>query len=157
MSIASSLYDNDFYGWAQQQAQALRQRRFDALDMDNLIEEIESIGRGEIRLLENHLTVLFMDFLQWKFQPERRGQHLKADIMRERRKIAHHLKENESLNALLTDVLDDAYSCSIFMAARETGMPLETFPSRCPWTFEEIMHTDVWPEAPPSPQTPPAI
>jgi len=157
MSIASSLYENDFYGWTQQQAQALRQRRFEALDMDNLIEEIESIGRGEIRLLENHLTVLLMDLLQWKFWPERRGLQLEADIMRERRKIVNHLEENAGLNALLTDILDDAYDSSIFMAARETGMPPETFPSRCPWTFEEAMHADIWPEALQTSPTPTSV
>lgn len=47
----ASLYENDFYGWTTETAKALRERNYRSLDMQNLIEEIESIGRTEAREL----------------------------------------------------------------------------------------------------------
>ena len=38
-------YDADFYTWTQVQAQALRVKDWQALDMENLAEEIESLGK----------------------------------------------------------------------------------------------------------------
>jgi len=50
MNTASApLYETDFYGWIQQQAGVLRAGSFAALDLDNLIEEVESMGRSEQR------------------------------------------------------------------------------------------------------------
>ena len=42
-----SLYENDFYEWTQKQAQLLREQQWYQLDLNNLIEEIESLGRQE--------------------------------------------------------------------------------------------------------------
>jgi hypothetical protein len=53
----SNVYESDFYAWAMEQAALLRERRLDAADIDNIAEEIESMGRGEKRELVNRLTV----------------------------------------------------------------------------------------------------
>ena len=49
-------YDKDFYSWTQEQAELLKHGRFSELDIDNLIEEVESMGRSEKRELESRLT-----------------------------------------------------------------------------------------------------
>ncbi len=41
---AKSVYDQDFYVWTEVQAELLRRRRFEELDLDNLIEEVEGLG-----------------------------------------------------------------------------------------------------------------
>jgi hypothetical protein len=64
----SQLYDSDFYGWTQQQAKLLRQKKWESLDLANLVEEIESLGRGERQELENRLAVLLGHLLKWQFQ-----------------------------------------------------------------------------------------
>ena len=61
-------YDQDFYGWTQEQAALLRAGRLNDLDIENLIEEVETMGRSEKRELESRLTVLFVHLLKWKYQ-----------------------------------------------------------------------------------------
>lgn len=67
-------YEQDFYGWTQEQGALLREGRFNALDIANLIEEIETMGRAEKRELQNRLMVLLVHLLKWKYQPARRGR-----------------------------------------------------------------------------------
>ncbi len=66
------LYERDYYSWALEQAQALRARRTEALDWENLAEEVEGLGRGEVRELESRLEVLLVHLLKWRYQPKKR-------------------------------------------------------------------------------------
>ena len=63
------LYDTDFYQWTQTMALALRQGHWQDLDIENLVEEIESLGRSEKRALKSRLEVLLMHLLKWAYQP----------------------------------------------------------------------------------------
>ena len=56
-------YERDFYGWTQEQA-ALLKSDGNELDIANLIEEVETMGRSEKRALESRLTVLLLHFAQ---------------------------------------------------------------------------------------------
>jgi len=67
-------YDKDFYSWTQEQAELLKHGRFSELDIDNLIKEVESMGRSEKRELESRLTFLLLHLLKWKYQEVRRGR-----------------------------------------------------------------------------------
>ncbi|MBR0129054.1 MAG: DUF29 family protein, partial [Neisseriaceae bacterium] len=53
--MANTLYNTDFAAWAYQQAALLKDRRFDELDLDEIIEEIESMGRAEHRDLMSRM------------------------------------------------------------------------------------------------------
>jgi hypothetical protein len=53
-------YEKDFYSWTQEQADLLRNGQFNNLDIPNLIEEIETMGRSEKRELESRLTILLI-------------------------------------------------------------------------------------------------
>jgi hypothetical protein len=44
-TLMQSLYDTDFYAWTQEQAKLLRHQQWSQLDLPNLIEEIESLGK----------------------------------------------------------------------------------------------------------------
>ena len=52
---ANELYEADFYAWTQEQARLLRERRWDDLDLDNLVDEVESVGRSDKRQIESRL------------------------------------------------------------------------------------------------------
>ncbi len=54
--MAAALYDEDFVAWLDAQVAALRERRFEELDLDNLIEEVEAIRRAELRSVEHHAS-----------------------------------------------------------------------------------------------------
>lgn len=50
-----STYETDFYRWTQETAELLRQRKFTELDLEALVEEVESIGRRERSEIEEKL------------------------------------------------------------------------------------------------------
>src|ERR1700691_5139612 len=66
--MRNSNYETDFYGWANEQAALLRAGQLSAADIENIAEEIESMGRGEKRELVNRLSVLLAHLLKWRFQ-----------------------------------------------------------------------------------------
>jgi Domain of unknown function DUF29 len=46
-NLIPNLYEQDFYAWTQQQSHLLQHQQWHQLDLPNLIEEIESLGRKE--------------------------------------------------------------------------------------------------------------
>jgi len=145
-TATAQLYETDFYGWIQRQAETLRARNFANLDLENLIEEIESMGRSERRELESRLEVLLMHLLKWVFQPERRGASWEATIEEQRKRVVDHLRENPSLKSKLPDIYRDTYDYAVLGAFKDTGLSKSTFPKQCPWTFEQVIDDTFWPE-----------
>jgi hypothetical protein len=84
----NALYETDFYAWTQEQARLLRERRFDDLDLDNLVNEVESVGGSEKREIRNRLTILLGHVLKWKYQPGRRGNSWIETIFEQRGQLA---------------------------------------------------------------------
>jgi len=145
-TATAQLYDTDFYGWIQSQADTLRSRNLANLDFDHLIEEIESMGKSQKRALTSRLEGLLMHLLKWQYQPDFRGKSWQFTIEEQRIRIVAHLKENPSLKGKLPACVDEAYTHARRLAARETGMDTSTFPAQCPWTFDELMDEHFWPE-----------
>ncbi|WP_250123814.1 DUF29 domain-containing protein [Chroococcidiopsis sp. CCMEE 29] len=54
----SALYDQDYCLWLETTVKLLRERRFEALDLDSLVEEIEGLAKADKRDLRNRLTIL---------------------------------------------------------------------------------------------------
>ncbi|MFV3130246.1 DUF29 domain-containing protein [Niveispirillum sp. KHB5.9] len=142
-----SLYEKDFYAWANQQAALLRAGKLDAADIALIAEEIESMGRSEKRELVSRLTILLLHLLKWQFQPSLRGQSWRLSIANARDQLADHLDDNPSLKHKLDEAVVSAYRYATRQAAIETGLPQATFPANCPWSFTQIAGADFWPEA----------
>ncbi|CAK0748785.1 DUF29 domain-containing protein [uncultured Gammaproteobacteria bacterium] len=140
-----SLYEHDFYAWANEQAALLRSGNLAAAEIERIAEEIESMGRSEKRELESRLDVLLLHLLKWRFQPSLRGNSWRLTIKEQRRKLTRHLEQNPSLKAELNPVIADAFGDALIEAERETGLPENAFPTTCPWSFETIMDADFWP------------
>jgi len=145
-TATAQLYETDFYGWIQNQADSLRVRSLSNLDYDNLIEEIESMGRSEQRALESRLDVLLTHLLKWQYQPTLRGKSWQLTIREQRKRIANHLRKNPSLKSLVPETYEEAYDYAVLRAAKETGMDESVFPTQCPWTFDQVMNGDFLPE-----------
>jgi Domain of unknown function DUF29 len=139
-------YENDYYGWANQQAQLLRSGKFTEADIENIAEEIESMGKGEKRELVSRLTVIIMHLLKWQFQPQKRCASWEASIKIQRIQTKKHMRDNPSLKAKIQESIEDAYEVAIIEAALETGLPKQTFPTSCPYSFEQIMDEGFWPD-----------
>ena len=142
----NSLYERDFYAWANEQAALLRAGRLAEADLENIAEEIESMGRSEKRELNSRLRVLLMHLLKWRHQPTLRSKSWSNTIAAQRDDIVDHLADNPSLKDKLPEVLTSAYRKAILDAAAETGIDSSTFPSTCPWTYDQIMDAAFWPE-----------
>jgi hypothetical protein len=135
----SDLYDSDFYAWATEQAGLLRSANLSAADVAHIADEIESMGRSERNQLTNRLAVLLAHLLKWQFQPGLRGNSWRLTIREQRRRAARILSQNPSLRASLDAILADAYGDALLIAERETGLPESTFPTTCPWTFDQAL------------------
>lgn len=143
----SSLYERDFYAWANEQAALLRAGKLTQADIEHIAEEIESMGKTEKRELTSRLTVLLLHLLKWQYQPARRGASWEVTISNQRRDLSVHLKDNPSLKAKLGEAIEYAYANARGEAYAETGLPKTNFPSTCPWSFEQIMNEGFWPES----------
>lgn len=143
----SALYERDFHAWTGQQAALLRAGRISDIDLANLAEEIESMGRGERQELVDRLTVLVLHLLKWRFQPGRRGASWEATIKLQRRDIAKHLSENPSLKPFLPEATVDAYERGMLRAVAETRLREASFPIANPWTPEQMLDPAFLPDA----------
>lgn len=139
-------YDTDFYGWTQEQADLIRAGRTEDLDLKNLLEEIEAMGRSERRELESRLQELFMHLLKWQYQSERQGRSWQLTIEEQRLRALKVLSENPSLKSKLSDIIADAYRIAVINAERETNIRRSVFPETCPWTFEQAVDASFWPQ-----------
>lgn len=142
----ATLYDTDFYAWTAEQAALLRAGRWSEADVENIAEEIESMGRSERRELVSRLTVLLMHLLKWQFQPTLRGRSWRSTIREQRYRLDRHLHHNPSLKSQLAEALEEAYALAVIRGERETALDGASFPPDCPFTFDEAIHPDFWPE-----------
>jgi hypothetical protein len=139
-------YDTDFYAWANEQAALLRAGRLAEADVENIAEEIESMGRSERRELVSRLTVLLLHLLKWRYQPGLRGRSWTLTIEQQRMEVGDHLSDNPSLKSQLGDVIAKAYGYARIEAERETRLKSSVFPLACPFTFDDAMNPDFRPD-----------
>jgi hypothetical protein len=132
-------YERDFYSWLMEQARHLRDGRFEALDCDNLAEEIESLGREQFNKLVSALRVLMAHILKWDHQPDLRSRSWTLSIQEQRIEIADVLDDNPGLKPRLPEAIARAYRRARIEAAKETGLEEDKFPAVCPYAFDELI------------------
>ena len=142
----NSLYESDFYTWTQEQARLLRERRFDDLDLDNLVDEVESVGSSEKREIRSRLKVLLTHLLKWKYQPGFRGNSWRRTIRRQREAIAEIIEDSPSLRAYPSGVIHTAYTGATLSASAESGLAIGVFPEECPFSLAETLDLEFFPE-----------
>jgi hypothetical protein len=142
-----SLYERDYYTWALQQARALKEHRLEELDWENLSDEVESLAKTERRELRSRLEVLLEHLIKWQFQPQRRSRNWTASVAVHRHEIREHLDENPGLKPEVSGVLAQAYkSARLEVTGRFLRRSDPQPPDSCPWTFEQAMDEQFWPE-----------
>src|ERR1700675_2149873 len=85
---AGASYDRDFYTWSLEQARLVREGRWNAVDRDNVAEEIESLGREQFNKLASALRVLTLHMLKWDQQPQLRSRSWALSIETQRLELA---------------------------------------------------------------------
>ena len=139
------LYETDFHAWTIEQAKFLRNGAWNCLDISNLVEEIESLGRQEQSQLESRLEVLIGHLLKWEFQPSKRSKSWFATMREQRRKIIRLIERNPSLQPYLPRTLEEIYQDALDLAVRETSLNYKDFPQVCPYNLEQILDFEFFP------------
>jgi hypothetical protein len=143
---SQNLYEQDYYLWLENTVQILRGNQLDRLDLPNLIEEIEDMGKNERRSLMSNLKILLMHLLKYKYQQPKRSNSWRYTIREHRQRIEEAFEDSPSLKKYFSESFDKCYENARKLAADETGLPVNTFPSASPFTPEETLNSDYLPE-----------
>jgi hypothetical protein len=142
----SHLYDQDFYLWTEITAKQLKEGRLSEVDLENLIEEIESMGRSEKHALQSNLVVLLMYLLKYKYQSEERSNSWKGTIREHRRRLREAFLDSPSLKPYFQEVIAKCYQDARKQASDETGLSLDVFPVDSPFTSDECLDEEFLPD-----------
>jgi hypothetical protein len=136
--ITTKLYDTDFYAWTLEQSRLLQSCNLQGLDIENLVEEIESLGKQERQELENRLGVLIGHLLKWVYQPSMRGKSWQVTIRVQRQQIQRHINRNPSLKSYLLEAVSVGYELGLELFFRETQLLEVDLPDVCPFSVEQV-------------------
>jgi hypothetical protein len=140
--MSSNLYETDFYAWTLEQSKLLQVGDFKELDIINLVEEIESLGKQQRQELRNRLAVLIGHLLKWDYQPERRSKSWRVTIREQRRDIIYLLQENPSLKPYLEEAIIYAHESGLDLVVRETPLDYLDLPKDPIYTIEQLLNPD---------------
>lgn len=153
MTNLATLYDTDYSAWAQRNAELLRARRFDELDIEHLLEELSDMSKSDQRELESRLLILLAHLLKWEYQHqtlserwrEFEGRSWRSTIIEQRKRLSILLRKSPGLKSILTEALANAYIDAIDLACEETGLPASTFPDECPYSLDQLLDKAYFP------------
>ena len=143
--MTQTLYDTDFNLWIEQTITALKSGDIQTLDLENLIEEIEAMTRSDKREIFNRLKVLITHLLKCQYQPQKKTNSWIKTINEQRDQIELVLADSPSLRPYLTSKLGEIYKKAKRDAVTETKLTPETFPTDCPFTEEQILDSEYFP------------
>ncbi|MBW4621328.1 MAG: DUF29 domain-containing protein [Cyanosarcina radialis HA8281-LM2] len=139
----TTLYDRDFYAWTQRQIQLLQARQWEQVDIENLIEELDSLGKQQRQELRHRLGVLLGYLLKWRYQPEARSRSWTATVREQRQQIQDLLDDNPSLQLYLSEAIAKAYRYGLALVERETAIQLKHLSQTCPFSEADIFDEPV--------------
>lgn len=132
--------DSDFAAWIYDQATALREGRFSDLDIDDLVDEVESLAKRDFRKLRSYLRVILIHMLKWDWQPEMRDVSWRKSINASRDLVWGELASSPSFRPRLAEAIEQVFKSARMKAWEETGVfKLEHEPRSCPYSWDEIM------------------
>lgn len=146
MKSLTSLYESDFNLWLETHTNLLKQRQFNQMDIEHLVEEIEDMGNNRKDALESNLMRVFQHLLKWQYQPQKRSNSWRASITEHSLRLNKAIKKSPSLKPYFINVYQECYQDARLVASRETGIDIKTFPANCPFTPEQVLDPDYLPE-----------
>ncbi len=132
-------YDRDLTLWAKDTAQLLRERRWDAIDWEHLIDEVEDLGKSERSAIASQMERIMVHLLKWQYQPQRRSDSWLDSINDGRSQIRRKIEDSPSLRSHPEQVLEKEYVRARREAARQTGLEISVFPELCPFIIEQVI------------------
>lgn len=151
--MTETLYNQDFQIWLEKTIASLKNRDFNTLDVENLIEELIELGKSEKRTLESNLMILLAHLLKLKVQhdaPSSIQDSWYSSIIEHRQRVSKNLRDTPSLKSYLETAIQSAYSDARKIATKESKLdksgvriPDEhEYPMICPFSVEQILDED---------------
>jgi len=135
-------YEADYAAWLDHQVSLLKASRWSELDKENLIDEVESLGRSDFRRFVSAFEIVIAHMLKWDVQPERRTNSWIASIAEHRARIGRELEESPSYGGRIPEAVRQAWRPARARASGETDLPLRQFPAELPYSIDDIMNRE---------------
>jgi hypothetical protein len=144
-----SLYDQDILLWVEDTVAKLKARDFEHLDLENLIEEVESLGISQGKELLSRLTVILEHLLKRLYVNSPYDYNgWQRTVSTQRTQLQVLFKKVPSLKSHWDDSFEDAWEIALVTVRRD--YPGVVFPDRWPHeaTLEALLDRDFWQELP---------
>jgi Domain of unknown function DUF29 len=149
MAMDKTLYEQDYYLWLEKTISLLENRQFSELDLNNLIEEIRSMGIKEKHTLTGLLTRIIEHLLKlayWELERPYNANHGQGEITVFRIDLLKVLNDNPSLKSYLEDSFDKCYQSALRILARRMGVRIAALPTEKIFTLAQALDEDWFPE-----------
>jgi hypothetical protein len=137
------LYERDYYTWSLEQARLIREGRMAEIDLENVAEEMESLGKSQYSALRSSLARVIQHLLKWDYQPAKRTRSWVNSIEIHRIRAQQNLEENPGLRSKLDEIIPGAYRLGVAYAIKDMNLPRTAFPEACPYDFDAIMTREI--------------
>ena len=131
--------------WTERTAALLRAGRFDEVDVQFAAEEIEDMGKRDLKELNSRMQILIMHLLKWQLQARKRSASWRTTTVTQRLEIDALLRQSPSLRLRLSDELAYNYDGAVKRAVAETRFKRPRFPAICPYTTEQLLDDEFLP------------
>ena len=140
--VQKPLYETDYHLWVIETVENLKNRKFEAIDWENLIDEVSDLSRREKRKLQSLLKRLFEHLLKlkyWENEAERNRRHWRGEIANFRQQIKYQLEDSPSLKPYLNEIFTQSYQDGRVIASEKSGLPISTFPEEPIAPLDQIL------------------
>jgi Domain of unknown function DUF29 len=135
----STLYEQDYCLWLLNTVTQLRQGNFSDLDVENLIEEIESMGKSQRHARKSFLKRLLEHLLKlayWESERQNNYRHWCEEIYNFRDEIQDLLADSPSLKPYLQEIFNDCYISTVDKITWLTKIDLPIEPT---FSLEQVL------------------
>lgn len=144
--VQPDLYERDFYKWSIETAARIRNRDFEGIDWNNIAEEIESLGRSDKRELSSRIQRVLIHLLKWQLAQGKRPDSWLNTLDEQRMQLRGLLDQSPSLRRFIHEAVRNEYGWAAKRAAREMRLDKSQVPKECPFTPEQVLDDEFFPE-----------
>ena len=138
------LYEIDDYLWLHETLKLLKNNDFNSLDLENLIEELEDLGKNSFNKVRSLLRQIIIHLLlleHWQEEYDLNHRYWMGEIIAFRDDLNNNL--TTTLNNKLNHELESIYNVSRRVVIQKTGLHQKLFPAHCPYSLEQLLN-DSW-------------
>ena len=137
----AALFHEDETAWLERSARLIKKRRYRELDYAHLQEYLLDMAERDKREVRSRVLQLLIHLLKWEYQPRRRTRSWKNTILNQREELGE-LLQKKSLRSHAEERLEEVYRKAVKRALRETELPADTIPEKCPFSLSFLLGED---------------